>query len=328
MVDDRAEVLFVDQRRKMLSHIKAGQPARTTFHHVFVDEAQDLLPVEYDTVLTRLVDDASSIVVGLDVTQALHTGSSFRRPGLLAGLNGTRRRWKIHELAGSYRLPIAICEALQPLAERILTDRQTVRRTSMSAGNETPVGSTPLDEVDPEDLVRPSSRKSALIGVRPIILAPANTADLAVQFAEVLSTHRPVVAAPGATLEVTYAESTADEARELNDRLAHQHNGNRTSISARVEKDTMLEIKGLERSVVLWNSKMAVNRIAASDVAEWVYTILTRTTGLLVIALSIGTPPEVRDLITCLRRDRLLFWDRAAEERFDAWNLNTRVLTG
>lgn len=326
MVGDRSESLFIDQRRKMLQLIRAGRSASATFHHVFVDEAQDLLPVEFSDVLTKLVEDAASIVVGLDVTQALHTGSSFTRPSVLAGLNGQRRRWKEHELTGSYRLPISICEALEPLADRILTSRTARRKESDGIPPEH--DDHVADEVDPEDLIRPSSRKSAVIGVRPIILAPANHSDLAGLLAEVVNTHRPVVASPGQSVTVTYAESTPNEASVLQVDLASSLRSIGCPTEVSVEPDTMLEIKGLERPLVLWNSKMEVNRIAATDVAEWIYTILTRTTGLLVIALSLRTPPEVQELITSLRRDRLLFWNAAAEHRFDEWQVPARELVG
>ena len=50
-----------------------------------------------------------------------------------------------------------------------------------------------------------------------------------------------------------------------------------------------------------------------------IYTALTRTTCLLVIALVERTPPEVRRLVATLDSQHLLFWDEAAETLFTKW---------
>lgn len=315
MMDERKVPLFIDQRIAMLRQIRLGVSASQVFDHVFIDEAQDLLPVEFSVVLPQFVRDSRNIVIALDVTQALHIGPSFERPKSIAGQDGQRHIWQVHQLPGSYRLPISICEALEPLAKKVLADRKATRQTS-----EEPTGSDPSlsnglrEEVAPEDLVSPSSRKSAVIGIRPVILAPKSDADLADQLAVVVRTHRSVLAKGDDPVEITYAEAADIDVNRMQTLL------DLNKVSTKVKNGSMLKIKGLERPAVLWNTRMASKRTSGSELSEWIYTILTRTNCLLVIALSVSTPPEIKSLLGALRRDRLLFWNEAAESRFDEWN--------
>jgi len=270
--------------------------------------------VEFREVLPTLVDDARDIVIGLDATQALYTGSTFERPRQIAGINGQQRRWQTHELSGSYRLPIRICEALEPLAAPILSDRTKNRSTSeRAAQQDISLPKQKRDDDAPEDHLTPSSMKSAITGIRPVILCPAHSDDLSEQLAEVLRTHCDFSTDQIDHVKLTYAEANPIEKKELQMGLIWH------SINGTVQIESMLKIKGLERPIVVWNTRMTSSYARASELNEWIYTILTRTTGLLVIALSVHTPDEIRTAVAALRRDRLLFWNKAAETRFDEW---------
>ena len=52
---------------------------------------------------------------------------------------------------------------------------------------------------------------------------------------------------------------------------------------------------------------------------EWIYTILTRTTGVVVIALSEHTQPHIKVIVGRLDPTRLLFWTQRAEDEFGTW---------
>lgn len=314
MMQDRTTKLFVDQRIAMLDAIRRGTKPAETFHYVFIDEAQDFLPVEFREVIPALVDDACDIVIGLDATQALYTGSSFERPRQIAGINGQQRRWQTHELSGSYRLPIRICEALEPLAAQILSDRTKTRSTAEGAAQlDMSLPKQKGDDDPPEDRLTPSSMKSAITGIRPVILCPAHSDDLSKQLAEVLRTYCDFSTDQIGHVKLTYAEATPKEKSEMEMGLM------RHGISGMVQIESVLKIKGLERPIVVWNTRMASSYARASELSEWIYTILTRTTGLLVIALSVHTPDEIKASVAALRRDRLLFWNKAAETRFEEW---------
>jgi hypothetical protein len=77
----------------------------------------------------------------------------------------------------------------------------------------------------------------------------------------------------------------------------------------------MRTIKGLERPVVVWSTRAEID--ADDSLLEWIYTILTRTTGVLIVLLSVETPEEVRRILGRLREDRVLPWTAQAEQRFE-----------
>ena len=79
----------------------------------------------------------------------------------------------------------------------------------------------------------------------------------------------------------------------------------------------MRKIKGLERPLVVWPTRAPIP--TTSTLGEWVYTILTRTTCVVVIILSSDTDEAVRAVVSRLDRTRLLFWNQQAEDVFDSW---------
>lgn len=87
------------------------------------------------------------------------------------------------------------------------------------------------------------------------------------------------------------------------------------------ETDTILKLKGLEKTCVLWNTRKDI--AYREEVAEFVYTILSRTSGILVIALSENTLPKYHKIINLLRKDRLILWDTETKENFDRFCIDT-----
>lgn len=266
-----------------------GSAALEKFTHVFLDECQDFAPADFDLVLA-LVADPRRIVVCGDETQAMRLGASYRRPGSLGGA-----RWKEHRLAGSYRLPMRICEAVQPLAELVRHRREGLRD---ARGD---------DALDGDDIVLPKAVRTAVLGVRPIVVAGVD-AKLKSQLREIFGLYGDLFdGRPEGQRVVTAAEVDVGLARALEGVLPAR---------VRLEKASMNQIKGLERPCVVWSTGA---RIATDEsVAEWIYTILTRATSLVVIALSPSTPENVRSVVASLRADRLLFWTSEAERAFEA----------
>jgi hypothetical protein len=80
----------------------------------------------------------------------------------------------------------------------------------------------------------------------------------------------------------------------------------------------MAAIKGLERSFVIWSTREVWD--SDETVIEFVYTVLTRSTGITVIVIEEDTAIEVAECLKLLRRDRLLFWDSGGESGFDKLN--------
>lgn len=280
--------IHLDTRREILDRIRNGhRPDGRLFDRVFVDEGQDFLPPDI-RILDTMSKPRAPIVLAGDETQALHTGSSYHRQRLVPG-----GRWEEHRLEGSYRLPIRVCEAILPVAAIVKTERLARRRA---------------DEDDlSSDVVVPEAVRGAALGVRPIVIA-GTLEKASASIAEIAKKYRPLLGA-SPSWSVTAADGDADLealARSAADALGGQ---------AVAEKATMLRIKGLERPFVVWST----SRSLAGDetTAEWIYTILSRTTGLLVIWLTPDPAEAVRKVVAALRRDRLLFWTREAESAFD-----------
>jgi len=85
----------------------------------------------------------------------------------------------------------------------------------------------------------------------------------------------------------------------------------------KVEQQSMRRIKGLERPLVIWSTRAEIPVLETT--AEWIYTILTRTTGLVIVALSAKTRPDVRSIVGRLDQKRLLFWTEEAQAEFRRW---------
>jgi len=279
------------RRMDALSSARALQ--RPVYDHVFIDECQDMTRADFE-IAARLVADPSNLVIAGDEAQALHLGPSYRRVGQMhryyaaASDKGPEfRLWQHHRLTGSYRLPLRICEAVQPLAEAIANDRAA--------------------HAAAHDVVAPDTRRGAVLGARPIITSRSNAEqclrEALIEYSDLLDAMH-----PGAR-RVSFADAAVDD--EVDRRLP----GLPPRFS--VVKETMLKIKGLERAVIVWNSW---NPIASEEAAdEWIYTILTRTCGLAFILVdSEDTTDEAAIAISRLRRDRLTAWDEEAAAELDA----------
>ena len=290
--DPLRKKLWVDRRIAALKEVQAGfSPPK--FERIFLDECQDFVEADFK-IISALINDPRNLVVSGDGTQALQTGPGYFRPGTVGGA-----RWVTHELSGSYRLPIRICEAIEPIARAI----QMLRRGQKDVGR--------VDGDENEDITLPHAVKSAVIGCRPIVIAPSDQQSFIDQFSRILNFVAPIVQS-NEELVVT----NADETNSTIGRLAKSAVA-LTKPTYRLENNSMLRIKGLERSCVLYSTKLDGTFAPGASPYEWVYTILTRTTNVLIINLSASTPPPICALIGRLRRDCLFFWDMAAEQRFD-----------
>lgn len=302
ILENRPALSFTDTRLQALLSIleedsfSIRELAPKTFTSVFVDEVQDFLPADLK-LLESLLEDKRKLCVFGDSLQAMHIGMAFDNSTMLGG-----RRWKTWELSGSYRLPIRICEALLPLADAIAMHRESVKSQQIS--------DEVVDEDEQVDLVRPHAVKSAVLGVRPIVLAGSN-ADIRRQLAEVVR-HYALLFDPahGAKGIVTVAEYDKF-LKEIFDRLK---DSKKLPEDVVIEAASMSKIKGLERPLVAWSTQTDIPRRETE--AEWVYTVLTRTTGVVVIAISQNTDARLRSIVGRLREDRLMFWSEKAHQEF------------
>ena len=190
--------------------------------------------------------------------------------------------WRIHELSGSYRLPALVCEALQPLANEILREQSEA------------VGAIP--EV----------RRSAVPGPRPVVVN-AKRID---QMAAALRTMSRFISQSKSMPPVwSVICEPPGKTHPLMTTLKQ------CGVEARCE--SMLRIKGLELPLVIFPTDAAPPFDDAT--AEWAYTALTRSTCVVVIAVSPETSPEVAGALRHIdpSREQLMYWDESARSAWD-----------
>ena len=289
--EDRVNI-WIDRRIAALRKVTNGFQA-VGYQRVFLDECQDFVEADF-RLLTSLVNDSRDIVVSGDGTQALQTGPGYFRPRTVGNA-----RWVTHELSGSYRLPIRICEAIEPIATAI----QHLRRRQ--AG--------PLSNPDEEgeDIALPRAVKNAVIGCRPIVMAPSDNETFTAQISAILQFVGPLVEVAGTKVLTNADMSNRTAARFLID--AVQIN----NLNYVIENNSMLKIKGLERSCIFFSTRIDGSLAPGASIYEWLYTILTRSTSVLIVCLSPSTKTETQALIGRLRKDCLMFWDKVAEDCFE-----------
>lgn len=265
-----------DAIRKRTQQLEVAREAGWT--HVFVDECQDLAPHEF-LLLARIPPTPANLCVAGDPSQAFRLGKSYHLPS-----QGIGARWVVRRLRGSYRVPLRICEALEPLDERGRAARSRVR-----------------DEDDRHDMLPILPRKLAEPGPRPIAVASETAAS---DLVDILGTYAGWVAGDR---RVLFADSGSD------DLLRAARYSGWTTHSERAEA-----FKGLEWPCVV----VATSTCHGSSEAEHerILTALTRTRCLLILVLHPVSPGPENDVdpspIGRLRPDRVLPWTKDAHSRF------------
>jgi DNA helicase II / ATP-dependent DNA helicase PcrA len=82
------------------------------------------------------------------------------------------------------------------------------------------------------------------------------------------------------------------------------------------ETDTILSLKGLEKECVLWSTRIPLE--FENEVFEFAYTIMTRTSCTLVIAVFDSTQNVYKKILGLLDIERLIMWDRETADKFNS----------
>ena len=89
------------------------------------------------------------------------------------------------------------------------------------------------------------------------------------------------------------------------------------------ETDTILRLKGLEKECILWSTRAEIE--FEKEVYEFIYTILTRTSSILIVALFNDTKPIYKQVINLLRKDRIIFWDSITKQKYNEFCEQTEI---
>lgn len=81
------------------------------------------------------------------------------------------------------------------------------------------------------------------------------------------------------------------------------------------ETDSVLGLKGLEKECVIWSTRKSLE--FEKETFEFAYTIITRTSCILIIAITPETQNIYKKVLGLLDRERLIMWDKDTETQFD-----------
>ena len=84
----------------------------------------------------------------------------------------------------------------------------------------------------------------------------------------------------------------------------------------KIDTDSILSLKGLEKECVVWVTYKPLE--FEKEAFEFAYTIVTRTSGILIIVITDETQEVYKKVLGLLNKERLIFWDKNSEEKFRA----------
>ncbi|MHC5822402.1 MAG: UvrD-helicase domain-containing protein, partial [Nostoc sp.] len=187
-------------------------------------------------------------------------------------------RREIFRLESSYRLPYRISECIRELSKRIINKHRN-RNTDISPNEITPYKGSPP-------------------GARPIVVFAKTLDSISQKIKEIFETYNKAYDFNKITI------------LEKDTRLCYALK----NLNINSETDTVLRIKGLEKECVLWSVRKRIEN--ESEAEEIVYTILTRTSKILIIALSEEISDVYKEIIGTFNIERLIFWDQETKNRY------------
>jgi len=268
---------IITRRNKFLKKLKSGS-INNIYDFIFVDEFQDCTQSDY-SIFYKLLKNPNNLILGGDYAQAIHIGKVADIP---RDEDETTERMKnrvFHKLKGSYRLPYRISESLQPISEQIKLNGQ-----------------------ENTDVITPY--KGAPPGARPILVFANNENEMALKVTSILNSFK--------VFDIINLNDIPQRKLAIFEKdfeLCKKINLIQDNIC---ETDTVLKIKGLERTCILWSTRIQITDI--EGINNYVYTILTRTSGILIIALFSDLNKVYYNIIKSLRQDRVLIWDNETKE--------------
>jgi DNA helicase-2/ATP-dependent DNA helicase PcrA len=268
-------------RRMFLNDLKKERH-RPMFTDIFVDEFQDCTPADF-SIFYRLLKDSNRLVVAGDLAQSVHLGTTADMPRDRLDQGEDQRNFRRIFLEGSYRLPLHISLCVQGLSKAIQSRQKESGMMS------------PYEGAPP--------------GVRLLFVSAIGADEMASKLSAIMETYAPYrrrLQGEGADERAVIMESDKELAKALSKLRPNS-----------VMSDTILRLKGLEKSMVIWSTRALYQ--SEDDSLEFVYTILTRSSGLAVIAYFEGeTPDSYRTVMNTLNKELLLSWDKRSQDALDA----------
>lgn len=282
LTKERGVLTFLQRRIHLLDLLESGR-VEAKYTHLFVDEIQDCTPADL-RIFHELLTDPNQIFLTGDLAQAVHMGrsASTRLSATYPEFYGIRSK----TLEGSFRLPFRVSEALVPLSRRIRDKRAPCK--------------------DSVDVVLSHPYKGSPPGVRPVVVAASSDAEMARKLLAVGHAYGDSLGPVGFSIGAGPLILENDPGL----RQAIQEEG------GKAWTDTILRLKGLEHPWIVWSTQAEVP--ADDDAEEFVYTILTRGSCVLVIALFPNPCGAYQAVLNTLKPESVLLWDEASAVAFQA----------
>lgn len=137
-------------------------------------------------------------------------------------------------------------------------------------------------------------------GARPIVVYGNATSELSQKILEIFNTYKIYD-----LKKITILEKDKELFGELSAKGIH------------TETDTILSLKGLEKECILWSTRIPLE--FEKEVLEFAYTIVTRTSCLLIIALTEQTQNIYKKILGLLDKEKLIMWDSESEQKFNTF---------
>jgi hypothetical protein len=180
-------------------------------------------------------------------------------------------------LEGSYRLPFRISECISRVSDKINQKRS--KNENNESGN----------------IINPF--KGSPPGARPIIFYASTIRDIKIKIQSIFNTYKIY-----GFDTISIFERDTDLCRIINE------------IGIKATEETILKAKGLEKQCVLWSTRTPIN--TEKEVDEYVYTILTRTSSILIIALSDKISQPYIEILKVLSTNRIIFFDKVSKDKY------------
>lgn len=184
------------------------------------------------------------------------------------------KKYKRIRLEGSFRLPFRISECLRPLSERI--SRRYGSREGISA-----------------EIIIPY--RGAQPGSRPIVVYGTDEKSVAHKIAKVMSSYTDFGLVNYSVFE---RDTKLKEALLLRGKI--------------VETDIILKSKGLEYTCVVWSSRVLADSKLEQE--EFAYTIFTRTSAVLIIAIFDNIDTRLKEIAKVFDSSKSIYWDEETHQ--------------
>jgi hypothetical protein len=266
---------FEEARLRLLRWLEADKGTRSpAFTDMVVDEAQDITKTDW-RILNLLADPKAAWTICWDRTQAIRTGSVFDTPQQVIQ---SLKPVKSTKLLRAYRVP-------RPVARFANIVLKSLSFQSGTKSEERSNDDAAIHEMEPQ--------LHALPGPRPIIVYGEDRQSLVKRIVSILDEY--AQARPDYRLGPTLIGNTldTDECMSLRTSLTETLRTREGWQSVRVSD--VLQVKGVEFETVIWWADVPLKD--EERWAEHLFTFLTRTRGLLVVAFTSSVHARARSFL-------------------------------